>query len=105
MEDALVMTTGRRATDKHGWQVLACWLAVRASELWEWIDKRDIDAHMVAGFLLYATYKITAWCMGFAETSARPGMEVAAIIGAILVPWSGLQAVAVKWYFEKRRRA
>lgn len=71
--------------------------------LWDWIDKRDIDKHIVAGLVLWMTFKITDWAMHLAMNHPeKTGLEIAAIIGAIMVPWSALQAAAIKFFFEAR---
>ena len=88
----------RRTTDK-GW---LCWVALRASDAWDWIDKRDIDKHAVTMIVLVGTAIITGWAMEFAWYSSRPGLEIAAIIGAVATPYAAVQAVAIKWYFEAR---
>lgn len=81
---------------KHG-------LLAAVERFWTWIDDRQIDAHIVAVFIMWGTLKITDWAMRYAETADRPGLEVAAVIGAVMVPWGALQAAVVKWYFEARK--
>lgn len=89
----------RRAADRG----VLCWIAHRFSQLWDFIDKRDIDKHFVAVVLIWKTLEITQWAFHFAEkVSTQPGMEVAAIIVAILGPWSLLIGAVVKWYFNAR---
>lgn len=89
----------KRRREDGGW---LCWLARRFSEAWDWIDKRDIDKHVVTLAILGGTAIITAWAMEFSWYSSRPGLEIAAIIGAVAAPYMTLQAVAIKWYFEAR---
>lgn len=72
------------------------------TRVWDWIDSRDIDKHVVSIAVMIGTYNVTHWAMWFASNSTRPGIEVAAIIGAVLAPYSVLQAAALKWYFEAR---
>lgn len=79
-----------------------CWLATRSSEAWDFIDKRDIDKHAVSLFIMWGTWKLTEWAMYFATHGDRPGLEVAAIIGAVVAPYMALQGFALKWYFEAR---
>ena len=80
-----------------------CWIALRAAELWDWIDKRDIDKHMVAMVILFGTTKVLSWAMHFAETHERlSGLEMAAILGAVLAPYMALQGAAIKFYFDSR---
>lgn len=95
----------RRVEDQHltGWRAVTCWLAQRASEAWDWIDKRDIDKHAISLAILIGTVKITAWSMHFAEHGDRPGLEVAAIIGAVVAPYMALQAAALAFYFRARQ--
>jgi len=74
-----------------------------AGRLWDWIDKRDIDKHVVTIYILWGTKVLTDWAMVFAVTNAtRPGLEVAAIIAAVTGPYMALQAAAIKYYFESR---
>lgn len=82
---------------------ITCWIARRASETWDFVDRRQIDAHVVSAIVLWGTIKITAWAMRFAEHAERPGIEVAAIIGAVMVPWSALQAAAITFVFRARQ--
>ncbi len=90
----------RRATDRGP----LCWLAMRASQAWDFVDKRDIDKHAVSVAVMFGTIKITSWAMAFADVATgKPGLEVAAILGAVLAPWMALQGAAIKWYFEARQ--
>ena len=95
----------RRLEDQHltGWWALTCWLAQRASEFWDWVDKRDLDKHLVSLAVLYGTIKVTAWAMRFAEHGDRPGIEVAAIIAAVAGPYMALQSAAIAFYFKARQ--
>lgn len=88
----------RRAEDRG----VLCWIAMRFSQGWDWIDKRDIDKHAVSLAILYGTIVVTRWAMTYAEHGDRPGLEVAAIIGAVVAPYMALQAAAIAWYFKAR---
>jgi len=92
----------RRAADRRGARALACWLALRASEAWDWVDRRQIDKHFVSLAILYGTVRVTDWAMRFAEEAERPGLEVAAIVGAVIAPYMALQAAAIGFYFRAR---
>ncbi len=73
------------------------------ASLWDWIDKRDIDKHLLTLGIFWGTAKLTTWAMAFAATHAdKPGMEIAAIIAAVTGPYMALQAAAIKFYFESR---
>jgi hypothetical protein len=92
----------RRRSSDAGW---LCWVAARASQAWDWVDRRQIDAHLISAIVLWGTIKITSWAMHFASEGDRPGIEVAAIIGAVMIPWSALQAAAIKFIFETRTKS
>ncbi len=99
-----------------------CWLALRAGQFWDFIDKRDIDKHVLSLAILYGSVHVTRWAMNFAEIAAKvpgaaqpaamayegvavsssSGFEAAAIIAAVLAPYMALQAAALKYYFETR---
>lgn len=92
------MIEQRRGEDR-GW---LCWLAMRLSQLWDWVDKRQVDKHVVSLCILYGTISVTTWAMEYAKHGDRPGLEVAAIIAAVLFPYNALQAAAIAWYFKAR---
>lgn len=78
-------------------------IAAVLSDVWDWIDKRDIDKHIVTLCVLWGTKTLTEWAMVFAVTNAaRPGIEVAAIIAAVCTPYMALQAAAIGFYFKAR---
>jgi len=89
----------RRATDGGP----LCRIALRASQFWDWIDNRAIDKHVVSLAILYGTVEISRWAMQYAATSARPGLETAAVIAAVLVPYNALQGAAIGFYFNARK--
>lgn len=92
----------RRLTDDG----FFCILALRARQFWDWIDRRQIDAYAVSFVILYGTIKITEWAMAFADLHPdKPGLEIAAILGAIMVPWSALQTASIKFLFDARQRS
>ena len=93
------MIEQRRGEDR-GW---LCWVAMRCSQAWDWIDKRAIDKHAVSLAILYGTVKITSWSMHFSENGDRPGLEIAAIIAAVGAPYMALQAAAIAFYFRSRQ--
>jgi hypothetical protein len=73
------------------------------TRLWDWIDERDIDKHIVSICILYGTVIVTKWGMRYAEMHAdKSGLEVAAVMAAILAPYMALQAAAINYYFRAR---
>jgi hypothetical protein len=90
----------RRQTD-HGW---LCWIAARLADFWDFIDKRDIDKHAVSVMILLGTWRITEWLFQFVESHMdKSGVELAAVVAAITVPWTALQAAAISFYFKARQ--
>ena len=72
-------------------------------QFWDWIDKRDIDKHVVSLAVLYGTKIMTSWAMAFAAAHAdKSGLELGAVIAAVTGPYMGLQAAAIKFYFDSR---
>lgn len=93
------MIEERRVSDKGG----LCWIAGRLSQMWDWIDKRDIDKHAISVGIFWGTYRLTDWAIAFASAShARGGVEIAAIIAAVTGPYMALQAAAIAFYFKAR---
>ena len=89
----------RRDTDKGFW----CSAAIRFSQLWDFIDARDIDKHLMAWATFAATCYVGYWCTEFVWAHPdKPGLEVGAIVGALLLPWTPMQAKVIQWYFESR---
>ena len=86
-----------RRTDGLGW------IGKKLSLLWDFIDTRDIDKHLASLAILYGTIKVTEWAMAFATAHPdKSGIEVAAIIASVLVPYNALQAAAISYYFKAR---
>ncbi len=88
----------RRRTDGG----LLCWLALRLSELWDFIDNRDIDKHFISIAVMYGTVKITTWAMMYAEKFQGPNTPL--IIAAVCAPYMAMQAWALKSYFDSRKQ-
>ena len=72
------------------------------SQLWDFVDSRQIDTHVVAALTLLFSFYELRWAMEFAFASPRPGLEVAAILGAINAPMMVFQGAIVNFYFKAR---
>ena len=72
---------------------------------WDWVDNRDIEKHLVCVAVLYGVYRITLWCFHFAETSQRPGGDIAAIIIAITGPYGVITTAVCTYYFAVRKQS
>ncbi len=109
-----------RAEDLAGWRKYLCWIARRLSEFWDFVDNRDIDKHVVAigitVFMLDRSIRKTVWGWQFAdrwlelakEGKAISGTEIAAVIAAVLGPWSVavsiVLAAVTAFYFKARQK-
>ena len=88
-----------RAGDKGFW----CAVARRFSDLWDFIDARDIDKHTVSVAIMLGTWKLTEWAIMYANLQhQKSGIEIAAIIAAVTAPYMALQAAAIAFYFKAR---
>ena len=97
--------TPRRRQNDH-WRGVLCWLAARGRDFWDFIDKRQIDKHIVSVAILYGTILVMQWAMGFTaenDHGIMSGIEMAAVIAAVTAPYMALQAVALKWYFDRQK--
>lgn len=107
----------RTHTDRPGDKGFWCAVARRFSDVWDFIDDRDIDKHATAlsiiTFFLWGTVKLTQWGMHYADAwmeaakvHAIPGTEVALVLGAVLGPWSllvgAVLSFVVSFYFKAR---
>jgi len=74
------------------------------SRMWDWIDKRQIDKHVVSVVVLYGTKLVTEWAIRYADAhyDNENGMAIAAIIAAVTTPYMALQAASIKFYFDSR---
>ena len=89
----------QRSTDRG----LLCTIALRFGQFWDFVDKRDIDKHIMSWAVLYGTVIVTRWGMNYAEAHAdKAGLEVAAVMAAIMAPYMALQAAAIGFYFRAR---
>ena len=68
--------------------------------LWDFIDKRQIDKHIVSILIMYGTVQITKWSMVFAVL--HPDSNGVIVIASVDVPYMALQAAALKSYFDAR---
>lgn len=64
------------------------------------LDEAKITRRIGYFFTLWVTYFSVTECLEFAETASLNGasFDIAAIIAAIMVPVSGLQAAALKFH-------
>lgn len=80
-------------------RAILCWLAQRASEAWDFIDKRDIDKHVITWTVLVMTWEVAKWAMAYADESSDN--NIALNIAAVTAPVAGLATFVMKWQFER----
>jgi hypothetical protein len=89
----------RRAEDK-GW---LCWIAARASEVWDFIDERQIIRRFAFIWTLAFTGRFAIWTMDYAWHSNQSGSEIAFVIAAVWAPWTAFQAAIFKFYDQAQQ--
>ncbi len=72
------------------------------TRFWDWVDNRAIIRRGVLLATLWLTWESFLWAAFFATTTAKPGIEVAAIIAAVTAPISALQGWVFKIYGASR---
>lgn len=79
----------------------------RVSAFIEWVERRlDEGKWFRRGYVIAATvltWQVTLWAMRFAElNAAKPGLDVAAIIGAVSAVPGAVVAFAFQQYMASR---
>lgn len=67
-----------------------------------WLDRRHFVS-VRAGMqyiTLWMTWEVTRWAFAFAAASKLPGVEVAAVLAAVTVPFCALQAAVFATYMK-----
>lgn len=87
-----------RATDHGFW----CVVARRASDVWDFLEKRDIFEHALTIWTVYMVERYTVWCMHFAETHAdMDGLKMGAILGAVGLALMAFATPVAKFWFNR----
>lgn len=66
------------------------------------LDKWGFRRSAVMVTVMWMTWEVTQWAMWFALFSPKPGLEVAAIIGAVTGPVTLLAGSVFKNYVERK---
>jgi TRAP-type C4-dicarboxylate transport system permease small subunit len=69
---------------------------------WGWLDNRYIIRRVVLGITIWMTYISYTWSASFASSCDKPGLDIAAIIAAVLTPITALQAFIFKLYLDSK---
>lgn len=77
------------------------------TKLFEWIEDRlEKGAWFRRAYVVVATvltWRVTEWAFVYAATSKLPGIEQAAVIGAVTLPVSAVVKFAFDAYMESRK--
>src|SRR3990167_2357043 len=91
----------RRAADKGVAAAAAHAAKTTSRTFWGWVKQNDIDSLAVIGLTLWITFDVIQWAKDFADTHYQvEGLQIAAIIGAVLTPWGLMQAALFKFYAD-----
>ena len=72
------------------------------TQFWDWIDTRGVVRRIVLAVAIYMTWGVSAWAMAYVEGSARPGADLALIIGAVTAPVTVFGGYVFKAYIDSR---
>lgn len=93
----------RRRTDR----AFSAWWAVHhviqslSATVWNFIDNRSVVRRAAFIWVLWMTSVVIYWAMDFAaDHPDMDGLKMAAILGAVLTPWSAMQAAIFKFYSD-----
>jgi hypothetical protein len=82
------------------------WVTEYLNPTFDWIETRlDKGAWFRRGYVIAATiltWQVTLWAMRFAESSTRPGSDVALIIGAVVAAPGAVATFAFGQYLNSR---
>lgn len=71
--------------------------------VWNWINTHSIIRRIVLFITLWMTWEAFVWAKEYAEFSELPGIEMAAVMGAVTAPITLLQGFVFKVYAEGRK--
>lgn len=91
----------RRAEDRSSRAIAAQAMKSTSRTFWDWVEHHHIDSLAVIVVTLFLTWDVIQWAMAFAdEHYSVEGVQIAAIIGAVLTPWGLMQAALFKFYAD-----
>src|SRR3990167_1423681 len=72
---------------------------------WDWIEYHRVDSLSVIIVSLWLTIRVVEWAMNYADEHYEvEGLQIAAIIGAVLTPWGIMQAALFKFYADLKAK-
>ncbi len=93
----------RRRTDGRvgWWWIIQRAMVMLSATVWNFVDNRAVVRRVAFVWVLWMTSEVIYWAMDFA--GAHPemdGLKLASILGAVLTPWSIMQAAIFKFYAD-----
>jgi hypothetical protein len=80
-----------------------CWIAARLSQVWDFIDKRQVIRRLAFVWVLWLTGRVIDWTLDYAWHSNQDGAQIAMVIAAVWTPLAALQGAVFKFYDEGRQ--
>ncbi len=72
-----------------------------SATVWNFVDNRAVVRRVAFVWVLWMTSEVIYWAMDFAgDHPEMDGLKLAAILGAVLTPWSAMQAAIFKFYSD-----
>lgn len=96
-EPTIIISNSRRDNVLKKWEIIHAYV----SGIWRIIDDSSLFRRFVLGTTMYLTMHSIEWAMTIAEKI--PKTETAALIAAVMVPVTGLQAWALNFYKDARK--
>ena len=68
------------------------------------LDNRSVFRRVAFVWMMWLTTRASFWCFDYAASKVfADGVQVAAVIAAVMMPIGALQAAVFKWYSESRQ--
>lgn len=100
------MSNERRASDQGAVAVAAQATKTASRTFWGWAEHHHIDSLAVIVVTLWLTIDVIQWAMAYADEHYEiEGMQIAAIIGAVLTPWGLMQTALFAFYANLKAKA
>lgn len=92
----------RQADQRFGfWWAAQHILHDAVAAMWNFVDNRAVIRRIAFMWILWMTSVVIFWAMEFADNHPdMDGLKMAAILGAVLTPWSAMQAAVFKFYAD-----
>lgn len=83
--------------------IVKTWLAVSGAVL-DFIDQRKVVRRIMVLGVFWAMIDVYVWAKGYAATSGLTGVELGAVITAVMIPITALTGFIFKTYDQSRQQ-